>query len=382
MFIAIFLPSYCEWITYKVFCDNTIISANRYKDDSLCRARVASVDSDGAVSVFFLDYGNTTCVDRESIYPSKPEWDLPSPYAFQCRLDGVDAASDDSWPDEALRTFTATDKKLLAQFVSADEIGAGLATAPCYGIHLWDMGLSVRQRLLDSVENSTEDSFCTADNSAEESDDDAAQVADAIKLPRQGKFEVYMSHVKSPSEFWVQQRSSETLLSELSEEMHEYYASRSKSDTGVEVGAFCAVKCVEEEKWCRGRVTGVDGDNVEVFYVDHGNADTIDASSVLSLHKFAALPAQAAPCRLAGVTPVGSEWSDDAVELFTEATSHKCLIADVTDVAADGSYIVSLLDMGMSVAQKMVDAQVAVLVETSDAVTLDSSVVDTELDVR
>ena len=373
----------------KCLVTNPIISANRYKDGSLCRARVANVDGDDAVSLFFLDYGNTTCVDRESIYPSKPEWDLVPSYAFQCKLEGMDATSDDSWPEEALRTFTATDKKLLAQFVSADEIGTGLTAAPCYGVHLWDMGLSVRQRLLDSIEVSTEDSFCTAENSAEEedkSDDAAALVADAVELPRQGKFEVYMSHVKSPSEFWVQQRSSETLLSELSEEMYEYYASRAKSDIRVEVGAFCAVKSVEEERWCRGRVTGIDGDNIDVFYVDHGNADTIDASSVLPLqNKFAVLPAQASSCRLAGVTPGGGEWSDDAIELFTEATSHKCLIADVTGVADDGSYIVNLLDMGMSVAQKMVEAEVAVVVvETSDAaVTLDSSVVDdTESEVR
>ena len=367
----------------KCLVTNPIISANRYKDGSLCRARVANVDGDDAVSLFFLDYGNTTCVDRESIYPSKPEWDLVPPYAFQCKLDGVDAASDDSWPEEALRTFTATDKKLLAQFVSADEIGAGPTAAPCYGVHLWDMGLSVRQRLLDSVEVSTEDSFCTAENSAEEeeeSDDAVALVVDAVTLPPQGKFEVYMSHVKSPSAFWVQKRSSETLLTELSEEMHEYYESRSKSDIRVEVGAFCTVKCVEEEKWCRGRVTGVDANNVDVFYVDHGNADTVDASSVLPLqNKFAALPAQASSCRLAGVTPAGSEWSDDAIELFTEATSHKCLIADVTCVADDESYVVNLLDMGMSVAQKMVEAEVAVVVvETSDAaVTL-----DTESEVR
>ena len=47
---------------------------------------------------------------------------------------------------------SAVDKTLLAQFVSAGEIGDGDTPVPCYVVHHLEMGVSVRQRLLGSEE--------------------------------------------------------------------------------------------------------------------------------------------------------------------------------------------------------------------------------------
>ena len=366
-----------------------MISVNRYKDDSLYRARVLDIDDD-MISVFCIDYGNTTSVPRKSAYPSRLEWNGASSFALQCRLDGITAVSEDGWTEETQRVFavTVTDKTLLAEFVSVDEIGEGDAPGPSYAVNLWDKDVSVRQRLLDSVENSTEDSFCTAENSEEEDVDvvngdasDVALVLDACELSRQGKFEVCVSHVMSPSEFWVQKRGSEAKLKELSDSMQEGYAARPMADFTVEVGCVCAVRSVEEESWCRARVTSIDADNVDVVYVDYGNIETVDRSNVHPLlKKFATLSVQAVVCRLDGVAPPGGSWSDSAIGLFTESTCQRCLIAEVTNVTDDDTYVVHLLDMGMSVAQKMIDAQVAVDTKAHDTDTLDSSVDDRETD--
>ena len=73
---------------------------------------------------------------------------------------------------------------------------------------------------------------------------------------------------------------------------------------------------------------------------------------------------------------------EDAIRLFMELTCHNCLFAEVTDViTSDGAYAVNLLDTGMSVAQKVVDDQVAATTKKRDTVTLDRSVYDKELDV-
>ena len=373
-------------------CCKGAASVNRYKDDSLYRARVLDVDDD-TISVFCIDYGNTTSVPRKSAYPSRPEWNGASPFALQCRLDGITAVSEDGWSEETQRVFavTVTDKTLLAEFVSVDEIGEGDAPGPSYVVNLWDKDVSVRQRLLDSVENSTEDSFCTAENSEEEDDDDdvvsgdvsdVALVLDACELPYQGKFEVCVSHVKSPGEFWVQKRGSEAKLKQLSGSMQDGYATRPvAADFTVDVGCVCAVRSVEEESWCRARVTSVDADNVDVVYVDYGNSETVDRSNVHPLlKKFATLSIQAVVCRLDGVAPPEGSWSDGAIGLFTESTCQRCLIAEVANVTDDDTYVVHLLDMGMSVAQKMVDAEVAVDTKTHDTETLDSSVDDRDTD--
>ena len=53
----------------------------------------------------------------------------------------------------------------------------------------------------------------------------------------------------------------------------------------VGVGTFCAAKFVREESWCRVRITSVDADGVDVFYIDNDKTGTADVSNVQSLHK-------------------------------------------------------------------------------------------------
>ena len=83
--------------------------------------------------------------------------------------------------------------------------------------------------------------------------------------------------------------------------------------------------------------------------------------------------------QLNGVMPSGNVRGEDAIRLFTESTCHSCLFSEVTDVTtSDGTYAVNLLNTGISVAQKMVDDQVAATTNKWDSVTLDRSVYDKE----
>ena len=61
-------------------------------------------------------------------------------------------------PSRHIGCLPRGDKTILAQFVSADEIGDGDTLVPCCVVHILEKGESARQRLLDSVENLTEDS--------------------------------------------------------------------------------------------------------------------------------------------------------------------------------------------------------------------------------
>ena len=75
-----------------------------------------------------------------------------------------------------------------AQFVSADEIGGRDTPVPCYVVHLLETGMSVRQRMLNLVNNLAEDS--EDDDSDDTSITDLTQVADADGLLHKGKLKV------------------------------------------------------------------------------------------------------------------------------------------------------------------------------------------------
>ena len=102
--------------------------------------------------MFFIDCDNTTCLQHTLIYHSKSEWNVPSPYAVECKLDGIAMVTEDGWPEETQLMFATSvmDRTLFSQFVSADEIGDGDTPVPCYVVHILEMGVSFRQRLLDS----------------------------------------------------------------------------------------------------------------------------------------------------------------------------------------------------------------------------------------
>ena len=92
------------------------------------------------------------------------------------------------------------------------------------------MGVSVRQRLLDSVDNLTEDSEDAEDDDSDgNANTDLIQIADECELLRKGK------------------------VKQLTKDTHEYYTCHTTSDFRVDVDTFCTDKYVREESWCHVR---------------------------------------------------------------------------------------------------------------------------------
>lgn len=77
-----------HWTSWKATGSVRVLCVARYTYSSLHCARVFDIGAD-RVSVFFIDYGNTTCIERKLIYPIKPEQTVPSPYAIEYKLDGI-----------------------------------------------------------------------------------------------------------------------------------------------------------------------------------------------------------------------------------------------------------------------------------------------------
>ena len=143
-------------------------------------------------------------------------------HAIECKLDGIARVIEDDCTQEAQWMFATSvmDKTLLAQFVSADKIGYRDTPVPCYVVHLLEMGVSVHQRLHDSVDNLTEDSEEAEDDESDDTtNNDLTQIADAGELLWKSKFK------------------------QLTKDMHEYYTSDMTSNFCVGVGSQTLLTC-------------------------------------------------------------------------------------------------------------------------------------------
>ncbi|KFP40915.1 Tudor domain-containing protein 5, partial [Chlamydotis macqueenii] len=102
-------------------------------------------------------------------------------------------------------------------------------------------------------------------------------------------------------------------------------------ESSVQPGQLC---CVTVSKWWyRVIIHRVINDHeVEVFYPDYGNLETVRKSCLRFLKWcYLKLPAQAIPCSLAWVKPVEGTWSNAATLLFKQLCGSKLLVGIVDE---------------------------------------------------
>ncbi|XP_010116502.1 PREDICTED: tudor domain-containing protein 5 [Chlamydotis macqueenii] len=150
---------------------------------------------------------------------------------------------------------------------------------------------------------------------------------------------VFVEFIVSPSQFYIHVCSRETSdkLQDMMIEMRHCYANKLVSDryvmpeSSVQPGQLC---CVTVSKWWyRVIIHRVINDHeVEVFYPDYGNLETVRKSCLRFLKWcYLKLPAQAIPCSLAWVKPVEGTWSNAATLLFKQLCGSKLLVGIVDE---------------------------------------------------
>eukprot|EP00117_Sycon_ciliatum_P043077 scpid13002/ scgid31240/ Tudor domain-containing protein 5 len=163
--------------------------------------------------------------------------------------------------------------------------------------------------------------------------------------------DVYVSHIVSPSLFYVQNTSVDE-LEEINHKMNELYntpARRALSVTAerVSVGMTCCA--MFDQTWYRAVVLDIIGlDRVKVFYIDYGNSETIPLTDICILRlEYRSLPAQAMKCKLAYIDPVNDQdWSTAACDRLKElAPENMILFMNVAMQTDDGGVLsVFLID--------------------------------------
>ncbi|NXO10117.1 TDRD5 protein, partial [Oriolus oriolus] len=162
---------------------------------------------------------------------------------------------------------------------------------------------------------------------------------------------VIVEFIVSPSQFYIHICSTEASykLQDLMFEMRHVYSHKVASDkyimpeSAVRPGQLC---CVMVSKWWYRVIIHrvINDQEVEVFCADYGHLQIVQKSWLRFLKwHYLKLPAQAIPCSLAWVKPVGGTWSSAAILLFKHLCRFKELVG-IVDEYVNGVLYLFLCD--------------------------------------
>ncbi|XP_064001831.1 tudor domain-containing protein 6 isoform X2 [Pogoniulus pusillus] len=159
-------------------------------------------------------------------------------------------------------------------------------------------------------------------------------------------YNVQVSHVQDPSEFWLQLHEHCQLFRKLKQNMWNFYSHTTKLDGpgwGLQVGSLCCAHG-KDGAFYRAVITRVLDNGVEIQLMDRGNVETVERCAVKELLPcFRELPALALKCCLAGVSPLGGSWSESSVSAFRKIVLDKGLKVRFLNMWGD-KYKVEIFD--------------------------------------
>ncbi|KAM3966126.1 LOW QUALITY PROTEIN: tudor domain containing protein [Aphomia sociella] len=188
--------------------------------------------------------------------------------------------------------------------------------------------------------------------------------------------EVSVTWIISPASFYTQIMSLQPKFLEMMHKIPTLYKGV-KSYTGlVPVGASVLARYPADGVLYRATIVAVQpSSKFIVRYVDFGNKQLVDAKDIWQLDRqLMELPKMAVHCSLLGVVPIDGEWkANPEIDLCFNAPRYQCVFQDYLD---EQQYKVSLWNNGVSVADTLVEKNLAALSEHQSSVTLKDEAID------
>ncbi|XP_061943074.1 maternal protein tudor isoform X1 [Apis cerana] len=193
------------------------------------------------------------------------------------------------------------------------------------------------------------------------------------------KYNVCVSHVDSPSQFWLQLVDDATNLSNKQKQLQIQAPTFSEIDGILEEGSLCVAVYTIDNLWYRAQVLDADEDITTVRFIDYGNTDVIDNKSgnIRQIpDSWKEIEEYAIKCRL-DIIPIESEdWNITTCEKFENLISVESLQAIV--VANSVPKRIDLLINDKSVSESLVEDHHAIKIHTEEE--LIDEIIDLELD--
>ncbi|XP_012059363.1 PREDICTED: maternal protein tudor-like [Atta cephalotes] len=335
-----------------------LLCATKYSDDGQWyRGKIISLTETTAY-VNYIDYGNSEEVALDSLMVLEPQFYEPHQLGINVSL-SVSLTGTEAEQKDILQTHLMS-KDFVATF---------------YNVH--------KKWIVDLTENGEKlsDKFRSLNLvEIEQTFESTPQPASQIHETTPGRFDVCVSHVDSPSQFWLQYMDKITALNEKQQQLQLEVSNFLTINGILEEGTLCVAVYTIDDLWYRAEVLDADEDITTVRFIDYGNTDVIDnkASNIRQMpDDWKNLEIFAFKCRL-DVIPVDTEdWSELTCERFQNiVTSVESLQALI--VADTIPKRVELFIDNKSVSEMLVEEKHAIIINTEQE--LVNEIVDLELD--
>uniref|UniRef100_A0A671WVE8 Tudor domain containing 1 n=1 Tax=Sparus aurata TaxID=8175 RepID=A0A671WVE8_SPAAU len=348
----------------------TVCCAQFSEDKQWYRAEVLAYSSEERVCVGYLDFGNSEEVDLAHLRPISPELLALPMQAVPCGLAGVQPVGE-SWSEDCVMVLQKTVLHRILR-VEIQGVHEGKALVALYDessdpqVNAVEMlisaGFSVPAPVTTSHEHQVEQKVTTA--AAEPHGPPPAcepLLWSYTELPSDGQTVALLaSVVENPQEFYcrINNPTDHQRLIELGAELKQHCEANA-SPFVPKVGVPCCAKFPGDGAWYRAMVNEMSEDETSVNFVDYGSCMKVKNKNLRPITpRLLTLPFQAVRCSLAGVEPLGSEWSSEALLWFQTLVDGEKLSARVLSVSEQG-YNVKLESRGQDMAVALISEQLA-----------------------
>ena len=300
------------------------------EDEAWYRAIVKEVSAESA-KVLFIDYGNSDGVPLCDIRELAAQYVSQPAMAVECSLDMDEPAS--GWSDKDITKFeqlTESGAKLLqVEFLTTSQ--------PCQ-VRLFDKTVSIASLLTSAEESAVVEA---AEQKVDKKAETTATVTTTAVWSGQsypevaapsGRCQMYMSHIESPAEVYLQLVKQELELQELMDKIEEkcaYLSENERKLSSVMPDQPCCVKSSADNVWYRAKVKAVGGDdNTSVHFVDYGYVERMDLKNMKEMPPELLVSGPMAICTSLGLMCPPSGWSDEVIDKVHELTAEKVLTVE------------------------------------------------------
>lgn len=275
-------------------------------DEAWYRSVIARVSGNTA-DVLFVDYGNSESTSKDDICNIPPGLFKLEAQAIHCRLNNPDGVGD-GFEDQV------ADKEMTIKVVSP--------SPSCLTVDLF----------FEDGKPLSESASSTRESSSME-----APVYEHVDYaePPGTQFKCFATYVKSPSRIYLQKDGCEGSLESMTANLQEVMGNCS-SLVNPRSGQICGTVYSEDKAWYRGVIEEVNAGKAKIRFIDYGNSEEAEISSLKVLpSELALLPPFAYPCSLHGVSPLEGEWSSEVTSQLETLIVDKeltCTFANGTEV--------------------------------------------------
>nr|XP_013212809.2 tudor domain-containing protein 15 [Ictidomys tridecemlineatus] len=166
-----------------------------------------------------------------------------------------------------------------------------------------------------------------------------------VEMEMEAAYVAFVAYVLNPSNFWVRTNAHQNEFQDIMKNINKFYDLCENDELilrNPEPGLFCCARYSKDRCFYRAVITEINGYEINVYFLDYGNTDSIPFFDVkILLPEFCELPALAMCCSLAHIFPVEDLWVKAAIDYFKKIVLNKEILLQVI-AKKDDKYTVNI----------------------------------------